>query len=181
MRPRAQITGQEYNDIDPTVKFGKCVVLRNFLYIGKNSEIGDNTRLANSCNIDVGTKIGKNCNFQVAVQTTMNNEIGDGCFFGAMVCLADEKYPATGEQVRKPVKVGKNVIIGTRTTIVASNIGDNAVIGAHSLVMHDVPANEVWGGVPIAKPIIKNGKKLMREDYDKNKFKWEHDLLSLSQ
>ena len=44
---------------------------------------------------------------------------------------------------------GNNVFIGMNTLIVnAVKIGDNAVIGAGSIVTCDIPSNEVWAGNP---------------------------------
>lgn len=50
---------------------------------------------------------------------------------------------------KKPVHIGKNVFVGTQCIILKGvNIGDNAVIAAGSVVVKDIPANEVWGGNP---------------------------------
>ena len=47
------------------------------------------------------------------------------------------------------VKIGNNVFIGMKTTILKGvTIGDNVIIGANSLVNKDVPDNVVIGGVP---------------------------------
>lgn len=47
------------------------------------------------------------------------------------------------------VKIGNNVFIGMKTTILKGvTIGDNCIIGANSLINHDVPSNSVVGGVP---------------------------------
>lgn len=48
-----------------------------------------------------------------------------------------------------PITIGKGVWIASRVTICAGvTIGDNAVICAGSVVRNNVPANEMWGGVP---------------------------------
>ena len=47
------------------------------------------------------------------------------------------------------VQIGTNVFIGMNSLIVnAVNIGDNAVIGAGSIVNRDIPSDEIWGGNP---------------------------------
>lgn len=47
------------------------------------------------------------------------------------------------------VKIGNYVFIGAHTIICHPiTIGDNAFIGAGSVLTKDVPANEVWAGVP---------------------------------
>ena len=48
-----------------------------------------------------------------------------------------------------PITVGKNCFIGARTTILPNvNIGDNTIIGACSLVNHNIPSNVVAAGNP---------------------------------
>jgi len=50
---------------------------------------------------------------------------------------------------RAPVRIGNSVFIGAHTTILKGiTIGDNAVVGACSVVTKDIPANEVWAGNP---------------------------------
>jgi len=55
-------------------------------------------------------------------------------------------------------------------TIVCSTVGQGSVVGANSLVLEDIPPNQIWAGSP-AKPImIKNfdGTKrpMTRKDFD---------------
>lgn len=104
---------------------------------GKNITVGENVFI-NAC-----------CHFQDHGGVTL----GDGCQIGHNVvfatlnhCLApDERqntYPA-------PIVLGKNVWVGSNSTIVQGvTIGDNAVVGAGSVVTRDVPPNTVVGGVP---------------------------------
>lgn len=50
------------------------------------------------------------------------------------------------------VTVGKAVLIGAGANILPGlSIGDNAVIGAGAVVTTNVPAGEVWAGVPACK------------------------------
>ena len=49
----------------------------------------------------------------------------------------------------KPVHIGKRVFIGGHSIILKGvTIGDEAVIGAGSVVTKDVPAREIWAGNP---------------------------------
>ncbi|TGC10653.1 hypothetical protein CUN85_03990 [Methanolobus halotolerans] len=50
---------------------------------------------------------------------------------------------------KAPIRIGKNVWVGTRVTILPGvEIGDGAIIGANSVVIKDVTPNTVVGGVP---------------------------------
>lgn len=52
----------------------------------------------------------------------------------------------------KPIHVGHHCWIGTGATILQGvNIGDGAVVAAGAVVTKNVPAYEVWGGVPARK------------------------------
>ncbi len=47
------------------------------------------------------------------------------------------------------VKIGKNVFVGANVIICQPvTIGDNSAIAAGAVVTKDIPANEIWGGVP---------------------------------
>lgn len=90
--------------------------------------------------------------------------IGDGALIGHNVVIATLNHDFAPEKRRgmypKPVNVGKNVWIGSNSTICPGvTIGDNAVIGAGSVVTKDVPENMVAVGVP-AKVI----KSIFEED-----------------
>lgn len=104
---------------------------------GKNITIGRNVFI-NAC-----------CHFQDHGGITL----GDGCLIGHNVVFAtlnhgiapDDRasmYPA-------PIRLGKNVWVGSNSTILRGvTIGDNAIIAAGSVVTKDVAGNTIVGGVP---------------------------------
>ena len=104
---------------------------------GKNITIGRNVFI-NAC-----------CHFQDHGGITL----GDGCLIGHNVVFAtlnhgiapDDRasmYPA-------PIRLGKNVWVGSNSTILRGvTIGDNAIIAAGSVVTKDVTGNTIVGGVP---------------------------------
>lgn len=58
-----------------------------------------------------------------------------------------------GQAIRKPVRICDGAWVGARVTILPGvTIGPRAVLAAGAVVTHDVPANEVVGGVP-ARPL----------------------------
>ena len=51
-----------------------------------------------------------------------------------------------------PVKIDDFVFVGARSIICKGvHIGEHSIISAGSVVVKDVPANEVWGGNPAVK------------------------------
>jgi len=81
-------------------------------------------------------------------------EIGEGSLIGAgcLICDSDmHEIPLmAGTRVKSaPIHIGKNVFIGANCTILKGvNIGDGAVIGAASLISHDIPAGALAAGNP---------------------------------
>lgn len=80
-------------------------------------------------------------------------EIGDNTLIGHQVVIAtlnhDLEPSRRASMIAAPVKIGKNVWIGSHATVLAGvTVGDNAVIAAGAVVNRDVPANTVAAGVP---------------------------------
>lgn len=84
--------------------------------------------------------------------------VGEEAFFGHNVCLLTGSHDTTklGRERRFSIPdSGRNIVIeagvwiASNSTVVGPcRIGENAVIGAHSLVIKDVPANSIAAGVP---------------------------------
>ena len=83
-------------------------------------------------------------------------DIGDDTLIGPGVKIISYRHGiAAGDLIRnqpnetRPIRIGKGVWIGANAIVLAGvSIGDGAVIGAGSVVTHDVPDNEIWVGVP---------------------------------
>lgn len=77
--------------------------------------------------------------------------IDDGAMIAANVQIISNNHDLYERQVItcKPVNIGKNVWIGAGATILPGvTIGDNAVVGAASVVTKDVEANTIVAGNP---------------------------------
>ncbi len=88
--------------------------------------------------------------------------IGDGALIGHNTVLATLNHGLLPEErhdlIPKPIHIGRNVWIGSNSTILSGvTIGDNAVIGAGSVVTKDIPENMIAVGTPA---------KVVRSIYD---------------
>ena len=104
---------------------------------GKNIKIGKNVFI-NAC-----------CRFQ----DQGGIEIGDGSLIGHNTTIATLNHDFNPDKRANlhpsPVKIGKNVWIGSDCTILPGvEIGNGAVIGAGSVVTKNVPANSIAVGSP---------------------------------
>jgi len=95
---------------------------------------------------DIGAFTYINAKYGVTIEE--NVQIGSHCSIYSVSTIDDK----TG-----PVLLRKNCKIGTHSSIMPGvTIGENAVVGAHSYVNKDIPANCIAVGVP-AKVIKNNG------------------------
>ncbi len=104
---------------------------------GKNIKIGKGVFI-NSC-----------CSFQ----DQGGIEIGDNTLIGHGVVFATLNHDFDPDKRHilhhKPIKIGKNVWIGSKSTILLGvTINDGAIVAAGSVVNRDVPSNSLVGGVP---------------------------------
>lgn len=81
--------------------------------------------------------------------------IGNNVMFGPSVVITTGGHPVLPElrlrsaQFNLPVRIGDNVWVGSGVQIMPGvTVGDNAVIGAGSVITRDVPANVVAVGTP---------------------------------
>lgn len=89
-------------------------------------------------------------------------EIGSNCSIGEMVVIRDQDHVYGNNKLllhsgytTGKIIIHENVWLGAKSTILKGvELGDNTVVGAHSLVNKSFPANSIVAGVP-AKPIVK--------------------------
>ena len=86
--------------------------------------------------------------------------IGENCHIGKNLSFPGGVVLGKGKGGICEVTIGDNCFIGINTTILGKvNIGNNVTIGAHSLVLSDIPDNAVAVGSP-AKVIKINDRKI---------------------
>jgi acetyltransferase-like isoleucine patch superfamily enzyme len=147
----------EFLSIAPDVKLGKDVKLSKFINL-YGCEIGDNTKIGAFVEIQKKASVGKNCKISSHSFICEGVTIEDNVFIGHSVTFINDSYPrATADgQLQteqdwkvEPTVVKKGASIGSGSTILSKVVvGENAIVGAGSVVTKDVPANSIVAGNP---------------------------------
>ena len=154
------------------VKLGKDVKIYDFVNL-YGCEIGDKTRIGTFVEIQKGAKIGKKCKISSHTFICEGVTIEDNVFIGHNVTFINDKFPRAttaegslqGEKdwVCIPTLVKKGASVGSSATILSGvTIGENALVGAGSVVTRDVPAHTTAAGNP-ARILRKTKKKVNNE------------------
>jgi len=147
-----------YNCIASDVKLGNNVRLSKFINL-YGCEIGDETKIGAFVEIQKNTSIGKCCKVSSHTFICEGVVIEDRVFVGHGVMFINDSYPrattADGSlQTEADWKVERTVVkqgasIGSGATILSNiKIGENALVGAGSVVTKDVPPNAIVAGNP---------------------------------
>lgn len=147
-----------YQRIAPDVRLGKGVKVFAFVNL-YGCEIGDNSKVGAFVEIQKNAKIGRNVKVSSHTFICEGVTIEDDVFVGHNVSFINDKYPrsTTGdgglqtEQDWKvvPTLVKRGASIGTSSTVLCGvTIGENAIVGAGSVVTKDIPPNTIAVGVP---------------------------------
>ena len=149
---------ETYLCISPDVKLGANVKLSKFINL-YGCEIGDGTKIGAFVEIQKNATVGKNCKISSHTFVCEGVAIEDNVFIGHGVMFINDLYPrATTSngtlQTEQDWKVEPTVVksgasIGSGATILARvTIGENAIVGAGSVVTKDVPPNTIVVGNP---------------------------------
>jgi acetyltransferase-like isoleucine patch superfamily enzyme len=138
----------EFSRITPDVKLGKDV--RVFAFVNLyGCSIGDNSKIGTFVEIQKGAEIGRNVKVSSHTFICEGVRIEDDVFIGHNVSFINDKYPRATSATGELQTEADWEVIGTSCTILCGvTIGEFAVIGAGSVVTHDVPANTVIAGNP---------------------------------
>jgi acetyltransferase-like isoleucine patch superfamily enzyme len=147
-----------YRCISPDVRLGRDVKLSKFINL-YGCEIGDRTKIGAFVEIQKNARIGKNCKISSHSFICEGVTIEDNVFVGHGVTFINDAYPrATTPEGKlqtekdwsvEPTRVKKGASIGSGATILSKVIiGENALVGAGSVVTRDVPDDAIVAGNP---------------------------------
>ncbi len=151
-------SGQALQRIAPDVKLGRNVRIFNFTNL-YGCEIGDDVKIGTFVEIQKGAKIGNRCKISSHTFICEGVVLEDEVFVGHHVVFTNDRHPrATNEDGSLqtdadwkciPTLVKRRASIGSGAVLLCGiMVGENAMIGAGSVVTKDVPPNTVVAGNP---------------------------------
>jgi len=163
----------QYDPIHPSVAFGRDVrvgegiVLEERCWIGNNTIIGHHvilrsaTVVGDDCIIghltvcEGDTYIGNRVLIHAQCHITKGVTVEDDVFIAPFFCGANTPRIVHGRDyplVLKPYKIKRAARIAIAVVVLPGIvIGENSLVGAGSVVTHDVPNGEIWFGNPATK------------------------------
>lgn len=159
----------DFQSIASDVSLGNNVKIFSFVNL-YGCDIGDNSKIGTFVEIQKGARIGKNCKISSHTFICEGVTIEDDVFIGHGVIFINDRYPrATNPRGQLQneddwtcisTRIKRGASIGSNATILCGiTVGENAVVGAGSVVTKDVAPNTVVAGNP-ARVI----KKLKEEE-----------------
>ena len=170
----------DYNQTRPGEMEKRTAMLKEMF-----AEIGDGCYIEPPFHANFGgahVHFGKNiyANFNLTMVDDTHIYVGDYTMFGPNVTVTTAGHPILpelreqGYQYNAAIHIGRNCWIGSGVMIMPGIIiGDNVVIGAGSVVTHDLPSNVVAVGTP-CKVLREVGEHDREYYFKEHKIDWEH-------
>ena len=142
--------------IAPDVKLGRDVRIFGFVNL-YGCEIGDETKIGSFVEIQKNARIGARCKISSHTFICEGVTLEDNVFIGHGVIFINDRFPraTTGNGQLKSdwncevTLVKRGASIGSGVTLLGGiTVGENAIVGAGSVVTGDVPANATVAGNP---------------------------------
>lgn len=130
-------------------KFGKDARIYDQVNL-YGCKVGKNTKIDSFVYIEEGVTIGDYCKIRPFVFIPTGVVIEDHVFIAPNVTFTNDKHPrAHGDWTRLNTTVKRYASLGAGSVINPGvKIGENALIGAGSVVTKDIPNNAIAVGVP---------------------------------
>ncbi len=158
--------------IAPDVRLGQNVKVYAFVNL-YGCEVGDDSRIGTFVEIQKGVSIGRRVKISSHTFICEGVTIEDDVFIGHGVMFINDKYPratnpagqpqSAADWTCVPTRVRRGASIGSNATILCGlTIGEGAIVGAGSVVTHDVPPYTIVVGNPARciRQLAENGGNL---------------------
>ena len=138
-------------DVADGVTIGERTRVWQFVVILSGARIGADCNVCAQVLIEGDVVVGDRVTLKSGVQLWNGVRLEDDVFVGPNATFTNDKVPRSRQ---RPPQFAQTVVkrgasIGANATILCGlTIGENALVGAGSVVTHDVPAGEVWVGNP---------------------------------
>lgn len=147
-----------YLRIAPDVKLGRNVRLFGYANL-YGCEIGDDVKIGSFVEIQKGVRVGNRCKISSHSFLCEGVVLEDDVFVGHNVTFTNDRFPratnGNGQLQTEadwkciPTFIKRGASIGSGATLLCGiTIGENALIGAGSVVTRDVPPHTVVAGNP---------------------------------
>ena len=149
---------QDFVCIAADVRLGQNVKLSKFINL-YGCSVGNNTKIGAFVEIQKNATVGNNCKISSHTFICEGVTIEDNVFISHNVTFINDRLPrattADGKLQREsdwmcePTTVRRGASIGSSATLLCGiTVGENAIVGAGSVVTKDVPANAIVVGNP---------------------------------
>lgn len=147
-----------WNCVTDDVKLGANVRLSKFINL-YGCQIGEDTKIGAFVEIQKNATIGRRCKISSHTFICEGVVIEDNVFIGHGVMFTNDAYPRAtrpdgdlqteADWNVKPTVIRRGASIGSGATILCNlSVGENAIVGAGSVVTRDVPPNVIVAGNP---------------------------------
>ncbi len=152
------VAAEGFRRIAPDVKLGKNVRIYDFTNL-YGCEIGDETKIGTFVEIQKGVKIGRRCKISSHTFLCEGVTLEDEVFVGHNVTFINDRLPracGSGGELKteqdwscEPTLVKRGASIGSSATLLCGiTVGEQAIVGAGSVVTKNVPPYAVVAGNP---------------------------------
>lgn len=143
-----------------TSNIGNGTEIWQFTVVLGGAQIGANCNINAHVFIENNVKIGNNVTVKCGVQLWDGVILEDDVFVGPNTSFTNDRYPRSKQYPESYLKtrIKKGASIGANSTILCGiTVGENAMIGAGSVITKDIPAGELWFGNPAKKQGLAKG------------------------